>query len=188
MAELEGTTLHADSKVPGGDPFALERLSRYVTRPPVASERLSLAADGKVVYRLRTPFHGGTSMLSFHPLAFIARLAAPVPPPRFHLVTYHRVLAPNHALHSRVVPRKPRRRRRKGATPPRPACGRHPWADLLKKGRCLRRPELKTAVARASRSSRPSPSTRSSRRSSRLSIFPENRPSSTLLFSDPLLF
>lgn len=64
-ARQEGYTLHTDTVVPGGDPFALERLSRYVTRPPVDSERLSLAGDGTVVYRLRTPFHDGTSMLSF---------------------------------------------------------------------------------------------------------------------------
>lgn len=134
-AELEGYTLHADTKIPGGDPFALERLARYVTRPPVSSERLSLDADGQVVYRLRTPFSDGTSRLVFAPLPFIARLAAMVPPPRFHLVTYHGVLAPNHALRARVVPQTPRRRRRRRKNGIRlgPACGRHPWADLLRR-------------------------------------------------------
>jgi len=58
-----------------------------------------------------------------------------VPPPRFHLATFHGVLAPNHALRSRVVPQRPRRRhrRRKDDTRLRPDCGRLPWADLLRR-------------------------------------------------------
>jgi hypothetical protein len=34
----------------------LERLCRYVSRPPVASERLALAATGQVRYTLKTPY------------------------------------------------------------------------------------------------------------------------------------
>ncbi len=91
-AELEGYTLHANTMIPGGDRHALERLARYITRPPISTERLSLTADGRVLYKLRTPFHDGTSVLAFEPLPFIARLAALVPPPRFHLLTYHGLL------------------------------------------------------------------------------------------------
>ena len=120
--------------IPGGERMALERLARYITRPPISSERLSIADDGRVRYRLKTPFHDGTRVLAFEPLAFIARLAALVPPPRIHLVTYHGVLAPNHALRSRVVPKKP------GSRGKRPArsktirrSGRHPWAELMRR-------------------------------------------------------
>ncbi len=133
-AELEGYTLHADTMIPGGDRIALERLARYVNRPPISTERLSIAGDGRVLYRLRTPFHDGTSVLAFKPLPFIARLAALVPPPRFHLLTYHGVLAPNHALRSRVVPKKPvaaHKGRPNSSARPRPS--RHPWADLMKR-------------------------------------------------------
>jgi hypothetical protein len=133
-AELEGYTLHADTMIPGGERLALERLARYITRPPISSERLSIADDGRVRYRLKIPFHDGTSELAFEPLAFIARLAALVPPPRFHLVTYHGVLAPNHPLRSKVVPRKPGSRQpRRGRARSATHSGRHPWAELMRR-------------------------------------------------------
>ena len=53
-----------------------ERLCRYLTRPPIASERLSLDEDGRVVYRLRRHWKDGTRAVVFEPLDFIARLAA----------------------------------------------------------------------------------------------------------------
>lgn len=39
----------------------LERLARYVSRPPVSVERLSLTAQGHVRYRLKTPYRDGTA-------------------------------------------------------------------------------------------------------------------------------
>jgi hypothetical protein len=41
----------------------LERLCRYVSRPPVASERLPLTASGQVRYTLKTPYRDGTTRL-----------------------------------------------------------------------------------------------------------------------------
>ena len=142
-AELDGYTLHADTMIAGGERVALERLARYITRPPIATERLSIADDGRVLYRLKTPFHDGTSVLAFKPLPFIARLAALVPPPRFHLVTYHGVLAPNHALRSRVVPKKPGSRGKQPArSKARPRSGRHPWAELMRRVQLIRCPQM----------------------------------------------
>jgi hypothetical protein len=37
----------------------LERLCRYVSRPPVASERLAPAASGQVRYALKTLYRDG---------------------------------------------------------------------------------------------------------------------------------
>jgi len=131
-AEQDGYTLHADTLVPGGDRLALERLARYITRPPIASERLSLTDQGRVLYRLRSPFHDGTTVLSFEPTQLIARLCSLVPPPRFHLVTYHGVLAPNHAWRADVVfhhDSRPRARSASAST----ASRRLPWADLLRR-------------------------------------------------------
>ena len=39
-----------------------------------------------------------------HPMTFIEKLCALVPPPRANLVTYHGVLAPNATWRGRVVP------------------------------------------------------------------------------------
>ncbi len=40
---------------------ALDRLARYVARPAIATERLSLAPDGRVPYQLRRPWRDGWS-------------------------------------------------------------------------------------------------------------------------------
>jgi hypothetical protein len=57
-----------------------------------------------VVYRLRRPWSDGTSAIVFEPLAFLERLAALVPRPRAHLLTYHGVLAPAAQWRDRIVP------------------------------------------------------------------------------------
>ena len=79
----------------------LERLCRYITRPAVSTERLSLTAQGNVRYRLKTPYRDGTTEVVFEPLDFMARLAALVPTPRINLRRYHGVFAPNHRLRKR---------------------------------------------------------------------------------------
>jgi hypothetical protein len=51
--DLEGFSLHAKVRIEGHDRTGLERLCRYIARPAIASERLSIDPDGRVVYRLR---------------------------------------------------------------------------------------------------------------------------------------
>lgn len=51
----DGFDLDASHVVPAGARGRLERLCRYVLRPPVVSERLSLCADGQVLWRLPRP-------------------------------------------------------------------------------------------------------------------------------------
>jgi hypothetical protein len=82
----------------------LERLARYVSRPPVAIERLALTAQGQVRYRLTTPYRDGTTHIVLEPVDFMARLAALVPPPRVHLTRFHGVFAPDAALRAAVTP------------------------------------------------------------------------------------
>ena len=73
----------------------LERLCRYMARPAIAEQRLSVDGDGLVVYELKRPFRDATTHVLFEPHDFIARLAARVPRPRTHLIRYHGVFAPN---------------------------------------------------------------------------------------------
>lgn len=77
---------------------------RYVSRPPVAVERLDLTAQGQVRYCLKTPYRDGTTHIVLKPLDFIARLAALVPPPRVHLTRFHGVFAAHAALRSAITP------------------------------------------------------------------------------------
>ena len=115
-AAADGFSLHARVRVESGDRERLEHLCRYVARPPIATERLSLSADPahpsgdglpRVVYELRRPWRDGTTHVTFDPVTFIARLAALVPHPREHLLTYHGVLAPAASWRDAIVPGYP---------------------------------------------------------------------------------
>ncbi len=63
-------------------PGRLEQLRRYIARPPLPSERLSLSSKGKVLLGLRAPFRDEATHFMFEHLVFIERLAAPAPPLR----------------------------------------------------------------------------------------------------------
>jgi hypothetical protein len=78
-ASLGGLSLHAKVALEAEDGDGRERLARYLLRPPIASERLSLDEHGRVVYRLRRHWKDGTRAVVFAPLDFLARLAALVP-------------------------------------------------------------------------------------------------------------
>jgi len=103
-ARWEGFSLEAAVSLRASDRSGLERLCRYLTRPPLATERLSLQADGRVRYRFRRPWRDGTTGIVLHPHELIERLAALVPRPRTHLLTYHGILAPAAGWRSAVVP------------------------------------------------------------------------------------
>jgi len=79
-------------------------LCRYIARPAIANERLSLTRQGNVRYRLKTPYRDGTTHVIFEPLDFIVRLAALVPKPRVNLTRFHGVFAPHSGLRSKVTP------------------------------------------------------------------------------------
>jgi len=103
-ASVGGLSLHANVAVPARDRQRLERLCRYVARPPVATGRLSLQADGQLLYRLKHRWRDGTTHVLLSPQELIEKLAALVPPPRFHLVRYHGVLGPRARARHRIVP------------------------------------------------------------------------------------
>src|SRR5438552_6019238 len=94
QAHLEGFDLHANIAVGADDRSGVERLCRYVLRPPVAQERLALTPDGLVLVTLKSEWHDGTSHLLFTPVELLEKLAALTPRPRVNLVLYHGILAP----------------------------------------------------------------------------------------------
>lgn len=104
VAQYAGFSLHAGIGVEADQREKRERLARYVSRPPVSVERLSLTAQGQVRYRLKTPYRDGTTHIVLEPLDFLARLAALVPPPRRHLTRFHGVFAPHAALRAAITP------------------------------------------------------------------------------------
>ncbi len=73
-------SLHAAARLAGHQRKALERLCRTITRPALASERLSRTAKGQVVLRLKSPTRDGTAHIVMQPQAFMQRLPARAPP------------------------------------------------------------------------------------------------------------
>jgi len=117
-ASASGVSLHANVAVPARDRRRLERLCRYVARPPVATKRLSRLEDGRLLYRLKHRWRDGTTHVVFEPQEIVEKLAALVPPPRFHLVRYHGILGPCASERDRVVPSGPMHEPRGGLPAP----------------------------------------------------------------------
>ena len=107
VAESSGFSLHAGIAAKASQRDKIERLARYVSRPPVATGRLSLTRSGNVRYALKTPYRDGTTHVIFEPEDFIARLVALVPKPHAHLTRYHGVFAPASPDRPRIVPGTP---------------------------------------------------------------------------------
>jgi len=103
QARLGGFDLHANTSVRAKNRPKLERLCRYLLRPPVAEDRLSFAPDGSVLLRLKTPWRDGTSHIALQPVELLEKLAALIPRPYVNLIVYHGALAPNAKWRREVV-------------------------------------------------------------------------------------
>ena len=84
----QGFSLHAEVCCAAHERHKLEHLCRYITRPAIANERLTLNRAGDVVLQLKSPYHDGTTHVVMSPLEFMQRLAALVPRPRLHLIRF----------------------------------------------------------------------------------------------------
>ncbi|MBC8254802.1 MAG: transposase [Ardenticatenia bacterium] len=128
-----GFSLHAATRIEAEDRVGLERLCRYVMRPPLAGGRLQLIDADHLTFRLKTPWSDGTTHLLLSPLELIEKLAALIPPPRLNLVRYHGILAPHARDRHRIVPRPPvpTTASAAGASSGSPRRRRLSWAALL---------------------------------------------------------
>ena len=90
-----------------GTEYSGQRLVRYMARPPLAIERLSQLPDGRLTYRLKTPWCNGTTHVIFEPLELMEKLAVLVPAPRANLIRYHGVLGPAAKWRAAIVPDPP---------------------------------------------------------------------------------
>lgn len=59
VAEVRGINLYGKQWIDGRDRKQLERLARYITRPPVAQERLSLRPDGTLLLEFKKVWNDG---------------------------------------------------------------------------------------------------------------------------------
>ncbi|NCG22093.1 MAG: hypothetical protein GWP91_24010 [Rhodobacterales bacterium] len=125
--------MHAAVVIRQGDREGLERLCRYVLRPPLARTRLHRRPDGLLVLTLRKPYANGTTDFTVSEVELAQKLAALVPPNRKNGVSYHGVFAPRHRLRNQVIPEPPETepRERLCKTPAKGTSRWHSWADLL---------------------------------------------------------
>jgi hypothetical protein len=134
-ARQDGFDLHANTAVRGKNRPRLERLCRYLLRPPISESRIEQRGD-RVLLELKTPWNDGTTHLSFEPTELLGRLAALVPRPQKNQLIYHGVFAANAKLRRQVVAygrppepdkdRKPRPTKRMRHNPT--------WAELMRRG------------------------------------------------------
>ncbi len=108
LVRMYGFSLHTGTVCEAWQRSRLERLCRYITRPRIATKRLTVDDHGRVVYRYKRPFRDGSTHVVLEPLDFIARLAALVPRPRLNLTRFHGIFAPNFKHRHKIVPRRPR--------------------------------------------------------------------------------
>ncbi|MBK9261998.1 MAG: transposase [Polyangiaceae bacterium] len=101
---VDGFNVYAGDAIDGRDRKRVERICRYLARPPIATERLTETGDGdELRYELKKAWKDGTRYVTLDPYGLMARICAMVPPPRFHMIRFHGVLAPNSALREQVV-------------------------------------------------------------------------------------
>jgi hypothetical protein len=75
-AEVSGINVHAKQRVDGRDRAQIERLCRYITRPPLSQERLTRRADGRLELELKKVWRDGTRALVLEPFDLLTRLVA----------------------------------------------------------------------------------------------------------------
>lgn len=103
LANTSGFSLHAGVFANADEPEKLERLCRYISRPAISEQRLSVTKQGQVRYELKTSYRDGNTHVFFSPINFIGKLTALIPPPRINLARFYGVFAPNSNLRAQVT-------------------------------------------------------------------------------------
>ena len=86
--------MHNRVRVEPEDQPGVERLARYIMRPPISLERVQWGGEGVVHYRAKGGHDGRTMPAgdiaeAFDPAEFVARVIMHIPEPRRHLVRYY---------------------------------------------------------------------------------------------------
>jgi len=85
--------VHNRVRVEPEDQSAVERLTRYIMRPPISLERMCWDGVGEVRYRRKVGHEGSglneREVEAFDPQEFLARVIMHIPEPRRHLVRYY---------------------------------------------------------------------------------------------------
>jgi hypothetical protein len=138
-AIIGGYSIHAGTYVHQNDRTGLERMCRYLLRPPVAEDRLEVRPSSQgtdsAIYKLKSQWSDGTKAILLTGTEFVEKIVAIIPQPRIHGTRFHGVLAPHSAHRKFVVPApEPLKAQAETVGTAKPAPTRHPrlrWAQLL---------------------------------------------------------
>jgi hypothetical protein len=124
-----GFSVHNRVRVEPEDGRAVERLARYIMRPPISLERIEWRGDGEVLYRPKGGHdgrsrHPGNPAEAFEPAEFLARVIMHIPEPKRHLVRYYGTYSNVSRGYSNVS-RGKRRRQVEATIGAAPGDGRH---------------------------------------------------------------
>ena len=141
-----GFSVHNQVRVEPEDQSAVERLARYIMRPPISLERMRWDGVGEVRYRRKggheDPVLHRNPVETFDPAEFLAHVIMRIPEPRRHLVRYYGAysnVSRGKRRRQEEGSRNSRRGGRAGGSPDRKREGgpnaramRRSWAQLIK--------------------------------------------------------
>ncbi len=144
-ASCDGTTVHAGVVIGAKDRQGLERLCRYIARPPLAKPRVEALPNGRVHIHLKRAWSDGTAAIELSRMELAEHLVAldnhevrrRGPTRCIPAVEQHGVLASRSRLRDRVRPELPRAQPapasvgRRLSKKPRGRSRWTPWATLL---------------------------------------------------------
>ena len=105
LAKYSGFSLHGGVSCKSYERKKLEHICRYISRPSLSEERLSVNDHGQVIYKLKTAYQNGTTHIVLSPLDFLSRLSSLIPRPRVHLIRFYGVFAPHCKYRSLITPK-----------------------------------------------------------------------------------
>ena len=74
LSKNSGFSLHGGVSCKSHERKKREHICRYISRPSLSEERLSVNAHGQVIYKLKKTYQNGTTHIVLSPLDFLSRL------------------------------------------------------------------------------------------------------------------
>jgi hypothetical protein len=88
-----GFSAYARHMILNEEPARLAHMTRYLVRPPVATDRVHATVDGRVLIETPPDPHTGATAVVLDPLEWVRRITNQIPDARMHLVRYYRAYA-----------------------------------------------------------------------------------------------
>ncbi len=88
-----GFSAYARHLILNEEPARLAHMTRYLVRPPVATDRIHATTEGRVLIETPTDPRTGATTLLLDPVEWVRRMTNQIPDARMHLVRYYAAYA-----------------------------------------------------------------------------------------------